>query len=397
MIRTCEPGRRGPTGGGRERRPSAADEVPPTWPDRDAAVPAHVGCVMDGNGRWAAQRGLPRTEGHIAGEEALFNVVDGALEIGVKWLTVYAFSTENWRRPPDEVRFLMNFNETLLSRRRDELHRQGVRIRFAGRRDRRVPRRVLRRDGRVDRAHRREPDHDAHPRLQLRGAGRDRRRGARARGRRASLRTRSTSGPSARTCTSRTCPTPTWSSAPRASTGSRTSCCGSSPTASCVLRRALARLPPRRISTERSSSTSSAPAATAGSRSVIVTRIAVVRRPPRPRAALCVLAVIGLHRGRSPLLVTAVVLLVLRRGRQPDQRPILALWRSGAAPPTGWPAVSLFRDRGVVLRTYRIGEADRIVVFLTEHHGKVRAVAKGVRRTQVGSAPGSSRSATSRC
>ena len=107
-------------------------------------VPTHVACVMDGNGRWAAQRGLPRTEGHIAGEEALFNVVNGALEIGLRWLTVYAFSTENWRRPPDEVRFLMNFNETLLSRRRDELHRRGVRIRFAGRRDRRVPRRVQR-------------------------------------------------------------------------------------------------------------------------------------------------------------------------------------------------------------------------------------------------------------
>jgi len=107
-------------------------------------VPTHVGCVMDGNGRWAAQRGLPRTEGHIAGEEALFNVVNGALGIGLRWLTVYAFSTENWRRPPDEVRFLMNFNETLLSRRRDELHRRGVRIRFAGRHDRRIPRRVQR-------------------------------------------------------------------------------------------------------------------------------------------------------------------------------------------------------------------------------------------------------------
>ena len=120
----------------------APDEVPAEL-DR-TKIPAHVACVMDGNGRWAAQRGLPRTEGHIAGEEALFNVVDGALEIGVRWLTVYAFSTENWRRPPDEVRFLMNFNETLLSRRRDELHRRGVRIRFAGRPDRRVPRRVQR-------------------------------------------------------------------------------------------------------------------------------------------------------------------------------------------------------------------------------------------------------------
>ena len=108
-------------------------------------VPVHVGCVMDGNGRWASRRGLPRTEGHAAGEAAMFDVVEGALEIGVQWLTMFAFSTENWRRPPDEVRYLMGFNESLLVRRRDELHDKGVRIRFAGRRDWRVPRRVLRR------------------------------------------------------------------------------------------------------------------------------------------------------------------------------------------------------------------------------------------------------------
>ncbi len=119
-----------------------ADPVPAELDRR--SLPAHVACVMDGNGRWAAARGLARTDGHIAGEEALFNVVDGALEIGLRWLTVYAFSTENWRRPPDEVRFLMNFNENLLSRRRDELHRRGVRIRFAGRADRRIPRHVRR-------------------------------------------------------------------------------------------------------------------------------------------------------------------------------------------------------------------------------------------------------------
>ena len=108
-------------------------------------VPAHVACVMDGNGRWASARGLPRTEGHAAGEEALLDVVNGALEIGVRWITLYAFSTENWRRPADEVRYLMGFNESLLMRRRDELHDKGVRIRFAGRRDWRVPRRVLKR------------------------------------------------------------------------------------------------------------------------------------------------------------------------------------------------------------------------------------------------------------
>jgi undecaprenyl diphosphate synthase len=100
---------------------------------------------MDGNGRWAQKRGLRRTEGHAAGEEALFDAVEGMLELGIGWFTVYAFSTENWRRPPDEVRFLMNFNQDLLVRRRDELNDKGVRIRFAGRRDWRVPRRLLRR------------------------------------------------------------------------------------------------------------------------------------------------------------------------------------------------------------------------------------------------------------
>lgn len=99
---------------------------------------------MDGNGRWANRRGLPRTDGHAAGEEALFDAVEGALELGVKWFTVYAFSTENWRRPIDEVRFLMNFNESILLRRRDELNEMGVRVRFIGRRNWRVPRRLLR-------------------------------------------------------------------------------------------------------------------------------------------------------------------------------------------------------------------------------------------------------------
>ena len=108
-------------------------------------IPTHVGCVMDGNGRWATQRGLRRTDGHAAGEEALFDTVQGALDLGIRWLTVYAFSTENWKRPIDEVRYLMRFNEDILLRRRDELHKQGVRIRFAGRRDWRVPRRLLKR------------------------------------------------------------------------------------------------------------------------------------------------------------------------------------------------------------------------------------------------------------
>jgi undecaprenyl diphosphate synthase len=107
-------------------------------------IPRHVGIVMDGNGRWAKKRGLKRTEGHTAAEEALFDTVEGALDVGLQWLTVYAFSTENWRRPIDEVRFLMRFNEELLLRRRDDLNSRGVRVRFIGRRGGRVPRRVLR-------------------------------------------------------------------------------------------------------------------------------------------------------------------------------------------------------------------------------------------------------------
>jgi undecaprenyl diphosphate synthase len=111
----------------------------------EALGPKHVAIVMDGNGRWAQRRGLKRTEGHAAGEAALFDTVEGALEIGLEWLTVYAFSTENWRRPIDEVRFLMNFNERLLVARRDELNDKGVRVRFIGRRGGRVPGRVRRR------------------------------------------------------------------------------------------------------------------------------------------------------------------------------------------------------------------------------------------------------------
>src|SRR5690606_5123579 len=98
-------------------------------PDR---IPTHVGLILDGNGRWANARGLPRTAGHLAGEAALFDTVEGALEIGIKWLTAFTFSTENWTRDEEEVEFLMWFNEDLLTRRRDDLNEQGVRMLFAG-------------------------------------------------------------------------------------------------------------------------------------------------------------------------------------------------------------------------------------------------------------------------
>jgi undecaprenyl diphosphate synthase len=106
-------------------------------------VPRHVAIIMDGNGRWANQRGLRRNAGHEAGEEALFRTVEGALALGVRDLTVYAFSTENWRRSPEEVRFLLEFNRSLLLRRVDELIDRDVRVRFIGRRARPVPRRLI--------------------------------------------------------------------------------------------------------------------------------------------------------------------------------------------------------------------------------------------------------------
>ncbi len=96
------------------------------------SVPYHVAVVMDGNGRWAKQRGLPRTAGHEAGEKALLDVVHGAIAIGVKELSAYAFSTENWRRSPEEVKFLLGFNRDVLRRRRDEMNELGVRVRWVG-------------------------------------------------------------------------------------------------------------------------------------------------------------------------------------------------------------------------------------------------------------------------
>jgi undecaprenyl diphosphate synthase len=99
-------------------------------------VPNHVALVMDGNGRWANARGLPRIEGHRQGEASLMDVAWGCIDIGVRWLSAYAFSTENWKRSPDEVRFLMGFNRDVIRRRVDEMHSMGVRVRWAGRRPR---------------------------------------------------------------------------------------------------------------------------------------------------------------------------------------------------------------------------------------------------------------------
>ena len=98
-----------------------------------ARVPAHVAVIMDGNGRWAANRGLPRLDGHRAGAEAIKPVVQGATQAGVKYLTLYSFSSENWERPTDEVAGLMSLFTEMLEREIDELDRQQVRVRVLGR------------------------------------------------------------------------------------------------------------------------------------------------------------------------------------------------------------------------------------------------------------------------
>jgi undecaprenyl diphosphate synthase len=129
--------RRRPAEPGRSVLPPPAHPSGAVAPDLPRElVPRHVAIVMDGNGRWANQRGLPRTKGHEAGEAALLDVVAGAIEVGVTHVSAYAFSTENWKRSPDEVRFLMGFNRDVIRRRRDQMHSWGVRVRWAGRRPR---------------------------------------------------------------------------------------------------------------------------------------------------------------------------------------------------------------------------------------------------------------------
>ncbi|WP_245991185.1 isoprenyl transferase [Bogoriella caseilytica] len=114
--------------------PHPSGARPPLIPPE--LLPRHVAVVMDGNGRWANARGLPRVEGHKAGEASLLEVVAGAIELGITHVSAYAFSTENWKRSPEEVRFLMGFNRDVLRRRRDEMDSWGVRVRWSGRRGR---------------------------------------------------------------------------------------------------------------------------------------------------------------------------------------------------------------------------------------------------------------------
>ena len=105
-------------------RPASAAGLP--------ALPGHIAVIMDGNGRWAKARGLPRLAGHRAGTDALRRVIEACVELGVPMLTIYAFSTENWKRPAYEVRGLMFLLEEVIERQLDELHANGVRIRHIG-------------------------------------------------------------------------------------------------------------------------------------------------------------------------------------------------------------------------------------------------------------------------
>jgi undecaprenyl diphosphate synthase len=102
-------------------------------------VPRHVAIIMDGNGRWAIQRGLPRLAGHRAGTENLRRLIRSTVEFGIKYLTIYAFSTENWGRPPEEVQGLMRILEDVIDKELNELHKEGVQLRHIGRLEQLAP------------------------------------------------------------------------------------------------------------------------------------------------------------------------------------------------------------------------------------------------------------------
>jgi len=102
-------------------------------------IPLHVAIIMDGNGRWAISRGLPRLAGHRAGTENLRRIIRASVEFGVKYMTIYAFSTENWGRPPEEVQGLMRILEDVIDKELAELHKEGVQLRHIGRLERLAP------------------------------------------------------------------------------------------------------------------------------------------------------------------------------------------------------------------------------------------------------------------
>jgi len=104
--------------------------------ENELKIPLHVAFIMDGNGRWAKKRGLPRVRGHVEGVKAVERTIEKAKELGIKYLTFYAFSTENWKRPEEEVRFLMELLREYLKQKRPTFVRDNIRVSFIGRRDR---------------------------------------------------------------------------------------------------------------------------------------------------------------------------------------------------------------------------------------------------------------------
>jgi undecaprenyl diphosphate synthase len=103
-------------------------------------LPRHIACIMDGNGRWAEAKGMSRIDGHAAGERAILEFLDTALECGIPWISLFAFSTENWLRPAPEVAFLMEFNRRVIDRHTERFNSLGVRVRYMGGDDHRIPR-----------------------------------------------------------------------------------------------------------------------------------------------------------------------------------------------------------------------------------------------------------------
>ncbi|MDW8141558.1 MAG: polyprenyl diphosphate synthase, partial [Candidatus Bipolaricaulota bacterium] len=116
-----------------DQKQALLDELDPT------RIPRHIAIIMDGNGRWAKARGLSVQEGHRAGKDALRRTLEACGDLGIEYLTVFAFSTENWRRPAQEVEFLMKLLERAIDEEFEELARKGVRVRVIGRMDERVP------------------------------------------------------------------------------------------------------------------------------------------------------------------------------------------------------------------------------------------------------------------
>lgn len=123
-------------GGGRAASAPSKDDLPSGFAVDRARMPRHVAIVMDGNGRWAKAQGLSRSAGHEAGARTLKRIVRAASDMGIEVLTVYAFSTENWKRPHREVDFLLGLFDSFLAKEIAEMHAQNVRMRFIGRRDR---------------------------------------------------------------------------------------------------------------------------------------------------------------------------------------------------------------------------------------------------------------------